>query len=293
MPTDSRKTILLATDHQRSVLNALDASRTHPIAYTPYGHRPFESDLLSLLGFNGERPDPATGHYHLGNGYRQFNPVLMRFNSPDSWSPFREGGLNAYAYCGHDPINRFDPNGHAWWKLLKRLRSLTQNTSIAPSNVSSSRSTANAGNLAGPTPTASAILETNNPTQSSRPSTWLGRWRENRQIKHELKKARRLAQIERYREARRIVIMRRAAQLGGWMEEQSVIGANFVETPPSSSLYLEPPPPSYDSLYPARPTTQMPAALESTSRNAAEVRGNNRLDDSPPPARRVNRRNSY
>ena len=104
---------LLATDQQRSVLNVLDATGPHPLAYTAYGHRPAENGLLSLLGFNGERPDPVTGHYLLGNGYRAFNPVLMRFNSPDSWSPFGEGGLNAYAYCGGDPRNLADSTGHA------------------------------------------------------------------------------------------------------------------------------------------------------------------------------------
>ncbi|WP_371857411.1 RHS repeat-associated core domain-containing protein [Pseudomonas sp. Irchel s3b2] len=86
------ETQLLATDQQRSVLIALDTARLHPFAYTPYGHRLPENGLLSLLGFNGERPDPVTGCYLLGNGYRAFNPVLMRFNSPDSWSPFGEGG---------------------------------------------------------------------------------------------------------------------------------------------------------------------------------------------------------
>ncbi|EJK98947.1 MULTISPECIES: RHS repeat-associated core domain-containing protein [Pseudomonas] len=106
------ETTLLATDQQRSVLNALDASRFHPLAYTPYGHRPAENGLLSLLGFNGEPPDPVTGHYLLGNGYRAFNPVLMRFNSPDSLSPFGEGGLNTYGYGIGDPINRSDPTGH-------------------------------------------------------------------------------------------------------------------------------------------------------------------------------------
>ncbi|MDI2592397.1 RHS repeat-associated core domain-containing protein [Pseudomonas sp. 681] len=105
-------TTLLATDQQRSVLNALDANQPNPLAYSPYGHRPRGNGLLSLLGFNGERPDLVTGHYHLGNGYRQFNPVLMRFNSPDSLSPFGDGGLNAYAYCAGDPINRRDPTGH-------------------------------------------------------------------------------------------------------------------------------------------------------------------------------------
>ncbi|WP_371318045.1 RHS repeat-associated core domain-containing protein [Pseudomonas sp. PDM31] len=112
MSTSSRRTILLATDQQRSVMNALDATQHHHLAYTPYGHRPSENGLLSLLGFNGELPDPMTGHYPLGNGYRQFNPVLMRFNSPDSWSPFGKGGLNAYAYCAGEPVNRNDRSGH-------------------------------------------------------------------------------------------------------------------------------------------------------------------------------------
>ncbi|MDB5994224.1 MAG: repeat protein [Pseudomonas sp.] len=106
------KTQLLATDQQRSVLNVLDASLRNCFAYTPYGHRAPENGLLSLLGFNGERPDPLTGHYLLGNGYRAFNPVLMRFNSPDSWSPFGEGGFNGYTYCVGDPVNRSDPTGH-------------------------------------------------------------------------------------------------------------------------------------------------------------------------------------
>ncbi|WP_082378011.1 RHS repeat-associated core domain-containing protein [Pseudomonas sp. RIT-PI-q] len=123
-------TFLLATDLQRSVLNLLDAERrANPFAYSPYGYRPLEGGLLSLLGFNGERPDPVTGHYVLGNGYRAFNPVLMRFNSPDSWSPFGKGGVNAYAYCGGDPFNRGDETGHAWWifrPVVKLFRTIFQ-----------------------------------------------------------------------------------------------------------------------------------------------------------------------
>ncbi|WP_260676501.1 RHS repeat-associated core domain-containing protein [Pseudomonas kilonensis] len=114
-------TTLLATDQQRSVLNVLDATGPHPLAYTAYGHHPAENGLLSLLGFNGERPDPVTGHYLLGNGYRGFNPVLMRFNSPDSLSPFGEGGLNAYAYCAGDPVNKSDPNGHLVQSIINKM----------------------------------------------------------------------------------------------------------------------------------------------------------------------------
>lgn len=64
------------------------------------------------LGFNGDLCEPITGHYLLGNGYRAYNPVLMRFNSPDSLSPFGEGGINTYAYCQGDPISFRDPTGH-------------------------------------------------------------------------------------------------------------------------------------------------------------------------------------
>jgi RHS repeat-associated protein len=65
-----------------------------------------------LSGFNGKRPDPISGHYHLGNGYRAYNPIPGRFTCPDSWSPFGDGGINPYAYCAGDPVNRADPSGH-------------------------------------------------------------------------------------------------------------------------------------------------------------------------------------
>ena len=105
-------TTLLASELQRSVLHALNRSQDQAMAYAPYGHRSPSGGLLSLLGFNGERADPLTGHYLLGNGYRAFNPLLMRFHSPDSMSPFARGGLNAYAYCGGNPVNNTDPTGH-------------------------------------------------------------------------------------------------------------------------------------------------------------------------------------
>ena len=105
-------TTLLATDQQTSVLHSVSPTDNQPRAYTPYGHQAAGNGLLSLLGFNGERPEPVTGHYLLGQGYRAFNPLLMRFNSPDSWSPFGDGGVNAYAYCDNNPLNKTDPTGH-------------------------------------------------------------------------------------------------------------------------------------------------------------------------------------
>jgi RHS repeat-associated protein len=115
-------TTLLATDQQTSVLNGVSPEGAlHAQAYSPFGHHPIGASLNGA-GFNGERPEPLTGHYLLGQGYRAFNPVLMRFNSPDSWSPFGDGGINAYAYCDNDPLNKVDPTGHipAFIKFLLR-----------------------------------------------------------------------------------------------------------------------------------------------------------------------------
>ncbi|MHC8398659.1 RHS repeat domain-containing protein [Pseudomonas sp. MDT1-17] len=109
---------LLGVDQQQSVLMEVAGQQSRHFAYSPYGHRPAEGGLFSLLGFNGEQLDRLTGLYLLGNGYRAYSPGLMRFLSPDSMSPFGAGGLNPYAYCGGDPINRVDPTGHAWQDLV-------------------------------------------------------------------------------------------------------------------------------------------------------------------------------
>ncbi|VVN76340.1 RHS repeat-associated core domain-containing protein [Pseudomonas fluorescens] len=110
---DNFNSQLLATDQQRSVLRVTDPVGPVQQVYTAYGHRRVDQGLGSLLGFNGEAVDPVTGHYLLGNGHRAFNPVLMRFNSPDKLSPFGRGGLNSYAYCLGNPVNFRDPTGQA------------------------------------------------------------------------------------------------------------------------------------------------------------------------------------
>jgi RHS repeat-associated protein len=135
---DALDTTLLITDLQRSVLHTLKkATQPQPIAYSPYGHRPAFNGLLSLLGFNGERADPVTGYYLLGNGYRAFNPVLMRFNSPDSWSPFGEGGLNSYMYCEGDPVNNGDSTGRMSLSFLFQALPFmpTRNTTSVTNNL--------------------------------------------------------------------------------------------------------------------------------------------------------------
>jgi len=152
---------LLATDLQRSVLHTLTADQQqHPIAYSPYGHCQAESGLTSLLGFNGERPDPVTGYYLLGNGYRAFNPVLMRFNCPDSLSPFDKGGLNPYTYCLGDPTNNSDPTGNIILpSRLKFFASVWIDKTLDSISTSFARSI-NSTKAIHPTPVKSSILPT-------------------------------------------------------------------------------------------------------------------------------------
>ena len=103
--------LLLATDLQQSILAELDRSGPNLRAYTPYGSPSSLRPTSAGLGFNGQLKERPTGWYHLGNGHRVYNPVLMRFHSPDRLSPFGKGGINAYAYCKADPINFTDPSG--------------------------------------------------------------------------------------------------------------------------------------------------------------------------------------
>jgi RHS repeat-associated protein len=141
---DKPITTLLATDLQRSILHAINENhQQRAVTYSPYGYRPMENGLLSLLGFNGERPDPLTGYYLLGNGYRAFSSTLMRFNRPDNLSPFGKGGLNPYGYCSGDPINFQDPTGHfiVATKLSKAFRSFGNKISSLFSPASKKAST--------------------------------------------------------------------------------------------------------------------------------------------------------
>ena len=105
------RTLLLATDNKNSVLAEIAGGKPNSIAYSAYGQPSAQQEVATGLGFNGELREARIGWYLLGNGYRAYNPVLMRFHSPDSWSPFGKGGLNAYMYCGGEPVNGFGSDG--------------------------------------------------------------------------------------------------------------------------------------------------------------------------------------
>ncbi|QFZ21404.1 RHS repeat-associated core domain-containing protein [Saccharothrix syringae] len=114
------ETRLFGTDGKRTVLVAGTGGQHEEYAYTAYGSRSVSRTAdaagASALGYDGERVDPALGWSYLGNGYRAYSPALMRFTAPDSESPFGAGGINPYAYCLGDPVNRVDPSGHLSWQ---------------------------------------------------------------------------------------------------------------------------------------------------------------------------------
>ncbi|WP_426809912.1 RHS repeat-associated core domain-containing protein [Pseudomonas sp. WOUb67] len=103
-------------------------------AYTPYGHSHTQANLAPMLGFNGEPYEWLSRTYVLGQGYRSYSPALMRFLSPDSLSPFGEGGLGAYAFCGADPINYLDATGHAPMPVRARIKSGPKAVIRSPAN---------------------------------------------------------------------------------------------------------------------------------------------------------------
>lgn len=106
---------MLRVDLANSVLGV----GSWPMAYSPYGYLATDR-LEALLGFTGQRYDRVTQGNPLGAGRRFHSPGLMRLRTEDPSSPFGKGGLNSYAYCGGDPINRDDPTGESF-RLVQRV----------------------------------------------------------------------------------------------------------------------------------------------------------------------------
>jgi RHS repeat-associated protein len=109
-----RQTWLLGPDPQGSTCVSV-RDGVHGHAYGAFGSAA-HGDGDPRMAFAGQAREEGTSLYVLGN--RIYSPALRRFVNADPASPFGAGGLNRYAYCGGDPINRVDPSGNAWWDWL-------------------------------------------------------------------------------------------------------------------------------------------------------------------------------
>lgn len=130
--SSGKEHVLFMVDQQKSVMSGQRAG------YCPYGYCQFSDPNPPLLAFLGERLEREMSAYFLGRGYRVYNAVLRRFMSPDSVSPFDEGGSNAYAYCENDPLNFADPTGHIKVRIVnqKFVQIIPDSTSPVPSSSS-------------------------------------------------------------------------------------------------------------------------------------------------------------
>ncbi|MEG0242787.1 MAG: RHS repeat-associated core domain-containing protein [Pseudomonas sp.] len=116
---EASSTKLLATDEMDSVLivSTPDGKQNNQ-NYTVFGYNDELPSGSAAMGFNGEYILENMHLYLLGQGHRGFSTEIGRFIAPDNAeSPFGRGGVNSFAYCLNDPINRKDETG--MWSIFK------------------------------------------------------------------------------------------------------------------------------------------------------------------------------
>ncbi|MEO1700626.1 MAG: hypothetical protein AAFR71_01130 [Pseudomonadota bacterium] len=77
---------------------------------------------LSAFAQSGNSLQASSHHKNLFDARQITGVQQSRYISPDDWDPTIEGvGTNRYAYSANDPVNKSDPNGHAFKDWLERI----------------------------------------------------------------------------------------------------------------------------------------------------------------------------
>ena len=111
---------ILVKNQQGDVERVISADGTILAAYTydAWGNVLTSEGSLAAanpIRYRGYYFDAETGLYYLQSRY--YDPEIGRWINADNQLSTGSDltGLNLFAYCGNDPINRIDPIGEAWW----------------------------------------------------------------------------------------------------------------------------------------------------------------------------------
>ena len=80
-----------------------------------------ELAYINPLRYRGYYYDVETGFYYLQSRY--YDPANRRFINADSYASTGQGfvGTNMFAYCGNNPVSRYDIGGEFWRELIGAL----------------------------------------------------------------------------------------------------------------------------------------------------------------------------
>ena len=124
---------------QGDVTGLVNASGTQVVSYTydPWGAPMSVSGSMSAtlgavnpLRYRGYVYDTETGLYYLSSRY--YNPTWGRFINADGYASTGQGfdGHNMFAYCGNEPVNRYDVGGMFWKEAIRGITHAINNAGI-------------------------------------------------------------------------------------------------------------------------------------------------------------------
>jgi RHS repeat-associated protein len=134
MPTLQRKVYYYHEDHlgSGSVVTDWAGNVVEELYYYPFGllrhrHAAHPDGYHSEYTFTGKEQDAESGLFYFGARY--YDPVLCVFISVDPVAMNNPGvgladsqRLNAYEYCGNNPLVLIDPDGRSWFsKAIKQI----------------------------------------------------------------------------------------------------------------------------------------------------------------------------